>query len=72
MSAQTVEPAQDASQDTASESSYSLEKSKLPTSLSSNDTGKSLTPKEVYAMNVNATVGIVRSHRPPPAAAASS
>ena len=58
MSAQTVEPAQDASQDTASESSYSLEKSKLPTSLSSNDTGKSMSPKEVYAMNVNATVGI--------------
>lgn len=58
MSAQTVEPEQDASQDTASESSYSLEKSKLPTSLSSNDTGKSMSPKEVYAMNVNATVGI--------------
>ena len=59
MSAQTVEPAQDDSQDTATEnSSYSLEKSALPKSLSSNDTGKSLTPKEVYAMNVNATVGI--------------
>ena len=62
MSSQTVEPAQDAqdgAQDTQSEnSSYALEKSQLPTSLSSNDTGKSLTPKEVYAMNVNACVGI--------------
>ena len=61
MSTQTVEPAQDAQdaqQDTQSEGSYSLEKSKLPTSLSSNDAGKSLTPKEVYAMNVNACVGI--------------
>ncbi len=35
-----------------------MKKSQLPTSLSSNDTGKSLSPKEVYAMNVNATVGI--------------
>ena len=62
MNSQTVEPAQDAqdgAQDTQSEnSSYALEKSQLPTSLSSNDTGKSLTPKEVYAMNVNACVGI--------------
>ena len=62
MSSQTVEPAQDAqdgAQDTQSEnSSYALEKSQLPTSLSSNDTGKSLAPKEVYAMNVNACVGI--------------
>ena len=62
MSSQTVEPAQDAqdsTQDTQSENgSYTLEKSQLPKSLSSNDTGKSLTPKEVYAMNVNATVGI--------------
>ena len=55
MNSQTVEPAQDGAQDTQSEnSSYALEKSTLPTSLSSNDTGKSLTPKEVYAMNVNA------------------
>ena len=62
MSSQTVEPAQDAqdgAQDTQSENGgYTLEKSTLPTSLSSNDTGKSLTPKEVYAMNVNACVGI--------------
>lgn len=83
MSAQTVEPAQDDSQDTATEnSSYSLEKSgRSPKSLSSNDTGKSLTPKEVYAMNVNATVGIATQittnvwgqvASPPPAAAASS
>ena len=62
MSSQTVEPAQDAqdgAQDTQSENGgYTIEKSQLPTSLSSNDTGKSLTPKEVYAMNVNACVGI--------------
>ena len=62
MSSQTVEPAQDAqdgAQDTQSENcSYALEKSQLPTSPSCNDTGKSLTPKEVYAMNVNACVGI--------------
>lgn len=62
MSSQTVEPAQDAqdgAQDTQSENGgYTLEKSTLPTPLSSNDTGKSLTPKEVYAMNVNACVGI--------------
>lgn len=60
MSSQTVEPAQDA-QDAATEdtqSGYTIEKSQLPTSLSSNDTGKSLSPKEVYAMNVNACVGI--------------
>lgn len=60
MSSQTVEPAQDA-QDAAAEdtqSGYTIEKSQLPTSLSSNDTGKSLSPKEVYAMNVNACVGI--------------
>ena len=62
MSSQTVEPAQDAqdgAQDTQSENGgYTIEKSQLPTSLSSNDTGKSLSPKEVYAMNVNACVGI--------------
>ena len=62
MSSQTVEPAQDAqdgAQDTQSENGgYTIEKSQLPTSLSSNNTGKSLSPKEVYAMNVNACVGI--------------
>ena len=58
MSEQTVEPSQDATQDTQSESSYTIEKSTLPKTLTSNDTGKSLTPKEVYAMNVNACVGI--------------
>ena len=59
MSEQTVEPAQDA-QDAQSgeESGYTVQKSTLPKTLSSNDTGKTLTPKEVYAMNVNATVGI--------------
>ena len=57
MSSQTVEPAQDETSDDA-QSAYTIEKSQLPTSLSSNDTGKSLTPKQVYAMNVNACVGI--------------
>ena len=37
---------------------YSLETVPLPKTLTSNDAGKSLTPKEVYAMNVNAVVGI--------------
>ena len=60
MSSQTVEPAQDAQSENTdpAQSGYTIEKSQLPTSLSSNDAGKSLTPKEVYAMNVNATVGI--------------
>ena len=60
MNSQTVEPAQDAQSENAdsAQSGYTIEKSQLPTSLSSNDTGKSLTPKEVYAMNVNACVGI--------------
>lgn len=60
MSSQTVEPTQDASQDAQSEEAngYTIEKSQLPKSLTSNDTGKSLTPKEVYSMNVNACVGI--------------
>ena len=58
MSSQPVESAQDAQDSTTESGSYSLEKSQLPTTLSSNDTGKSLTPKEVYAMNVNACVGI--------------
>ena len=60
MSSQTVEPAQDTQSENtdSAQSSYTIEKSQLPTSLSSNDTGKSLTPKEVYAMNVNACVGI--------------
>ena len=60
MSSQTVEPAQDAQSENTGDahSGYTIEKSQLPTTLSSNDTGKSLTPKEVYAMNVNATVGI--------------
>ena len=59
MSSQDVESSTD-EQDAQSEEAdgYTLEKSQLPTSLSSNDTGKSLTPKEVYAMNVNACVGI--------------
>ena len=57
MSSQTVEPAQDETSDDT-QSAYTIEKSQLPTSLSSNDTGKSLTPKQVYAMNVNACVGI--------------
>ena len=60
MSSQTVEPAQDTQSENtdSAQSGYTIEKSQLPTSLSSNDTGKSLTPKEVYAMNVNACVGI--------------
>ena len=59
MSSQDVGSSTD-EQDAQSEEAdgYTLEKSQLPTSLSSNDTGKSLTPKEVYAMNVNACVGI--------------
>ena len=56
MSSQSVESSQDAQSE--EDDGYTLEKSQLPTSLSSNDTGKSLTPKEVYAMNVNACVGI--------------
>ena len=60
MSSQTVESAQDTQSENtdSAQSGYTIEKSQLPTSLSSNDTGKSLTPKEVYAMNVNACVGI--------------
>ena len=60
MSSQTVDPAQDAQDETSddAQSAYTIEKSQLPTSLSSNDTGKSLTPKQVYAANVNACVGI--------------
>lgn len=38
--------------------SYTLETTPLPATLSSNDANKSLTPKEVYKMNVNAVVGI--------------
>ena len=57
MSSQTVEPAQDETSDDT-QGAYTIEKSQLPTSLSSNDAGKSLSPKEVYAMNVNACVGI--------------
>ena len=60
MSSQDVESSQDTQSDNteSAQSGYTIEKSQLPTSLSSNDTGKSLTPKEVYAMNVNACVGI--------------
>ena len=38
--------------------SYSLESSPLPATLKSNDTGKSLTPQQVYKMNVGAVCGI--------------
>ena len=37
---------------------YSLEKTPLPSTLKSNDTGKSLTPQQVYKMNVGAVCGI--------------
>ena len=66
MAESPVEPAPgdeaDTPSDTPSETGktqeYTIEKTPLPTTLKSNDGDKSLTPAEVYAMNVDAVVGI--------------
>ena len=47
-----------ASTDSSKSGSYSVTSTPLPTSLSSNSGDKSLTPSEVYSMNINAVVGI--------------
>ena len=48
----------DADSNTAQPPSYELVPNALPQSLGSNQTGKSLTPVEVYRMTVNSVVGI--------------
>lgn len=54
-----AEPEEAATQEQAGqEGGYTLETTPLPATLSSNDASKSLSPKEVYKMNVNAVVGI--------------
>ena len=63
--AETVEPstedvtnANDSAAESGTTQEYTIEKTPLPTTLKSNDGDKSLTPAEVYAMNVDAVVGI--------------
>ena len=60
--AETVEPSTEDATDPSAEpgttQEYTIEKTPLPTTLKSNDGDKSLTPAEVYAMNVDAVVGI--------------
>ena len=61
MAEQTVEPepaAETAAQPTDDKGAYRLERRPLPDTLPSNDTGKTLTPTQVYQMNVGAVCGI--------------
>ena len=61
MAEQTVEPeptAETAAQPTNDKGAYRLERRPLPDTLPSNDTGKTLTPTQVYQMNVGAVCGI--------------
>lgn len=61
MAEQTVEPepaAETAAQPTDDKGAYRLERQPLPDTLPSNDTGKTLTPTQVYQMNVGAVCGI--------------
>ena len=61
MAEQTVEPepaAETAAQPTDNKGAYRLERRPLPDTLPSNDTGKTLTPTQVYQMNVGAVCGI--------------
>ena len=61
MAEQTVEPepaAETAAQPTDDKGAYRLEHRPLPDTLPSNDTGKTLTPTQVYQMNVGAVCGI--------------
>ena len=61
ISEQPVESAQTddaANAETENKGSYQLVSSPLPTDLTTNTGDKSLTPAQVYAMNVNAVVGI--------------
>ena len=61
MAEQTVEPepaAEPAAQPTDDKGAYRLERRPLPDTLPSNDTGKTLTPTQVYQMNVGAVCGI--------------
>lgn len=61
MAEQTVEPepaAETAAQPTDDKGAYRLERRPLPDTLPSNDTGKTLTPTQVYQVNVGAVCGI--------------
>ena len=61
MAEQTVEPepaAETAAQPTDDKGAYRLARRPLPDTLPSNDTGKTLTPTQVYQMNVGAVCGI--------------
>ena len=61
MAEQTVEPEpanETAAQPTDDKGAYRLERRPLPDTLPSNDTGKTLTPTQVYQMNVGAVCGI--------------
>ncbi len=61
MAEQTVEPepaAETAAQPTDDKGAYRLERRPLPDTLPSNDTGKTLTPTQVYKMNIGAVCGI--------------
>ena len=54
----SADDATDPSAEPGTTQEYTIEKTPLPTTLKSNDGDKSLTPAEVYAMNVDAVVGI--------------
>ena len=54
----SAEDEADSSDESGATQEYTIEKTPLPTTLKSNDGDKSLTPAEVYAMNVDAVVGI--------------
>ena len=58
MAEQPVEQEQPAEQQTQSSAAYQLERTPLPESLKSNEGDKSLTPAQVYKMNIGAVCGI--------------